>query len=100
MAEALELAQAEAKVRQDPETLETLGDAFLAAKRFAEACDAYSSALSSGYRRSRLLYMAGEARLSLGQRPEGLRLFREALRFGAGLDPELAHHATYEVSRP
>jgi tetratricopeptide (TPR) repeat protein len=90
---AVELALAEAEVRGDPATLETLGRALIAAGRHAEAQQAFDRALATGVRDAGLLHASGVAAASLGDTERAVGDLEAALAIDPMFHPIEAPHA-------
>jgi len=73
--EAVALMEAEARVRQDAETLEVYARALAGAGRWGEARRAIARALHAGIRDARLFYRAATIAQALGHDREAQRLF-------------------------
>jgi tetratricopeptide (TPR) repeat protein len=78
--EALRLIEAERKTRADITTEDVHAWALYRAGKLSEARAASDRALSLGTKEAQLLYHAGAIRIAAGERPEGEKLVREALR--------------------
>jgi tetratricopeptide (TPR) repeat protein len=84
--EALRLAEAEIKVRQDIYTEDTLAWALYRVGRFADAKVASDKAMALGTKDARLLYHAGAIRIATGDKAGGEKLVREALKLNPHFD--------------
>lgn len=84
--EALKLAKAERAIRDDIYTQDTLAWALYRAGKIGEARAAIDTATSLGTKDARLLYHAGAIRIAGGDRAEGEKLVREALRLNPKFD--------------
>ncbi|MCC6557305.1 MAG: tetratricopeptide repeat protein [Polyangiaceae bacterium] len=83
--EAVRLAEAERRVRDDIYTADTLAWALYRAGKIPEARAASDRAIALGTRDARLLYHAGAIRIAAGDRA-GAALVREALRLNPKFD--------------
>jgi tetratricopeptide (TPR) repeat protein len=86
-AEALRLAEAEARTRGGVATQDALAWALYRAGRFAQARAASDEAIAHGTRDPRLLYHAGAIRVAQGEVAAGRALVEEALELAPGFDP-------------
>jgi tetratricopeptide (TPR) repeat protein len=84
--EAVRLAQAETKVRDDIYTEDTLGWALYRAGKLSEARAAVDKATRLGTKDARLLYHAGAIRIAQGEKDAGRRLVEEALKLNPRFD--------------
>ena len=84
--EAVSLAEAEKKVRDDIYTEDALAWALYRKGDFAQARIASDKAMALGTKDARLLYHAGAIRIAAGDKPAGERLVREALRLNPSFD--------------
>jgi len=84
--EAVRLAEAERKVRDDIYTEDTCAWAFYRAGRLADARAAIDKALALGTRDARLLYHAGAIRMAAGDKEGGAKLVKDALKMNPKFD--------------
>jgi tetratricopeptide (TPR) repeat protein len=84
--EALNLMEAEVKIRRDHKTLDTLAWALSKSQRYAEAQPIVQEAMKTGVRDAKLYYRAGSIAAALGQKTEADRDRRQAQQ----LDPSLS----------
>jgi tetratricopeptide (TPR) repeat protein len=84
--EAVSLAEAEKKVRDDIYTEDALAWALYRKGDFARARAASDKATALGTKDARLLYHAGAIRIAAGDKAAGERLVREALRLNPAFD--------------
>jgi tetratricopeptide (TPR) repeat protein len=85
-AEAVSLAEAEKKVRDDIYTEDALAWALYRKGDLPGARAASDKALALGTKDARLIYHAGAIRIAAGDRPAGEKLVREALKLNPGFD--------------
>jgi tetratricopeptide (TPR) repeat protein len=85
-AEALALAEKEAKTRGDAYTEDTLAWALYRNGRFADARAASDRAIAGGIRDARLLYHAGAIRMAQGERSTGREMVRRAIALQPAFD--------------
>jgi tetratricopeptide (TPR) repeat protein len=97
--EALRLADAERKVRDDVYTEDAFAWALYRAGKLAEARAASDKALALGTKDARLLYHAGAIRIATGDRSGGEPLLREALKLNPKFDVTGAAEAEKALSR-
>jgi tetratricopeptide (TPR) repeat protein len=84
--EALNLMEAEVKIRRDPKTLDALAWALSKSQRYAEAQTIIQEAIKTGVRDAKLYYRAGLIAAALGQKIEADRDRQQAQQ----LDPSLS----------
>jgi tetratricopeptide (TPR) repeat protein len=84
--EALKLMEAEAKIRRDPKTLDSLAWALSKSQRYTEAQTIIQEAIQTGVRDAKLYYRAGSIAAALGQKVEADRHRQQAQQ----LDPSLS----------
>lgn len=84
--EAVSLAEAEKKVRDDLYTEDALAWALYRKGDFTKARAASDKAMALGTKDARLLYHAGAIRVAAGDKAAGERLVREALRLNPAFD--------------
>jgi len=85
--EAFSLAKQEAKVRQDLHTRDVLAWAFYRKGDLTAARIESDAATAHGTKESILLYHAGAIRIAQGEKVEGEKLVREALKLNPHFDP-------------
>lgn len=84
--EAVRLADAERKGREDIYTQDTYAWALYRAGKLPEARAASDRALALGTKDARLLYHAGAIRIAAGDKAEGMQLVRDALKLNPNFD--------------
>jgi tetratricopeptide (TPR) repeat protein len=84
--EALRLAEAELKIREDIYTHDTRAWALYRAGKLTEARAASDAAIALGTKDAKLLYHAGAIRIKAGDRAGGEKLVREALKLNPKFD--------------
>ena len=89
-AEALKLAEADAKSRPDIYSFDALGWCLFRAGKLPEAAQAAKKSLARGTRDANLLYHAGRIQLALGNTAEGRRLLGDALALSPDFHPTQA----------
>jgi tetratricopeptide (TPR) repeat protein len=97
--EAVRLAEAEKKVRDDLYTEDTLAWALHRVGRIAEARAAAEKGTALGTKDARLLYHAGAIRIAAGDKAAGEKLVREALSLCPGFDWSGAKEAEALLAR-
>ncbi|RIH84585.1 Beta-barrel assembly-enhancing protease [Calidithermus terrae] len=98
--EALRLAQAELKVRQDSETLEVLAWALERGGRLEEAQGVIDRALATGRREAGLYYRAARIAAALGQQEQAERYGSSLRAIDPAFDPARAGLGSLPVGRP
>jgi tetratricopeptide (TPR) repeat protein len=76
--EALKLMEAEAKIRRDPKTLDTLAWALTKSQRYPEAQTIIQEAIGTGLQDAKLYYRAGVIAQALGQKSAADRYRQQA----------------------
>jgi tetratricopeptide (TPR) repeat protein len=84
--EAVKLAEAEKKIRDDIYTEDALAWALYRAGKIAGARAAIEKATALGTKEPRLLFHAGAIKLAAGEKEQGLKLINEALALNARFD--------------